>query len=75
VGTRFAARKSTNALAWERDDGSTAMTRKGAGAICVIVEHGEEYAVTRLPAYGEVWQVGGTQASLRFKRSCHRCPG
>jgi hypothetical protein len=35
---------------------------KGSGAISVVVQHGDEYAFTKLPAYGEVRQVGDTQA-------------
>jgi hypothetical protein len=33
---------------------------KGSGAIGVVVEHGDEYALTKLPAYGEVGQTGNT---------------
>src|SRR6266404_1000129 len=49
---------------------------KGSGAISVVVEHGDEYAFTKLPAYGEVRQVGDTHALFghtdqRLKRTCH----
>src|SRR5258706_5793922 len=49
---------------------------KGSGAIGVVVEHGDEQAFTKLPADGEVRQVGDAHALLGHKddwleRTCH----
>ena len=50
---------------------------KRSGAIGVVVEHSDEQTFTKLPAYGEVGQVGDAQALLgqmdqRLKRACDR---
>src|ERR1700730_6249948 len=34
----------------------------GSRGISVVVEHGDEYAVAKLPAYGEVGQTSNTHA-------------
>ena len=40
---------------------------KRSGAIGVVVEHGDEQTFTKLPAYGEVRQVGNTHALYGHK--------
>ena len=50
---------------------------KRSGAVGVVVEHGDEQAFTKLPADGEVRQIGDAQALLghidqRLKRACDR---
>src|SRR5580704_14459493 len=40
---------------------------KGSGAISVVVEHGDEYAFAKLPAYGEVRQVGNAHPLFGHK--------
>ena len=40
---------------------------KGSGALSVVVKHGGEYAFTKLPAYGEVRQVGDAHALFGHK--------
>src|ERR1700757_5262209 len=49
---------------------------KGPGTVGVVVEHSDEYALTKLPGYGEVRQVGDAHALLgheddRLERACH----
>ena len=46
----------------------------------MVVEHGDECALTKLARYCEVWQVGDAQAVFghkdqRFERAYNGCPG
>ena len=53
---------------------------KGPRGLSVVVQHGDEYALTKLPAYGEVGQTSDTHALFghtneRLNRAYHGCLG